>query len=1100
MLSIETLLNSGQPIEVNNAIATKEYQDQKEVLELFDDAVEDIALILEAKNKPIMHVPTSMGKDSLLVLLLTIQAYATLIKQGRIEASRPLIATTVDTAVEAVPMQMMVRYSAPRLREFAENLGVNLQYTVLKPRFIDEFFIRWGSAQKLIPNPTKSGDCSIILKVDVSTRHLRSLSSEMDSLGYGDSPIISLLGSRDSESARRKQNIEKANLRTNPLEAMNAVNLGRGSVIYQYAPISHWTDEQVFLYHKLAGGNPVTKSLLGNKTPLFNTFFPSHGLTLAIYGNGKNESCSVVVGQTNNATCGGKNARFGCYICPMTGSIDRSSEALAQYPRWASLGGDKALAVRDWIFRLSTSSKARAFHAKAIDEVGFNRIALQGNVLKAKYLEKMVWHASALSVESKQKADHFKSLVSQGREMEHVGMQDIANDDSLTSSVKRQFLEMYKEVAQTPLYECFSERHALLLSFRWLADGVATTSFKPISIYQRVLNGERLATPMTNREYESKFGKISMANHVADPVMISFHTKKFEKSFHPLHSPRFLSYWQRPSNALDLFDKDMNCSIEDKPQQALSVEFIASCNISESGDYLPSFDKPKVNGRLLPKLAQAMIEPHILEHLKQYYADRALNMYHCPFYEIKATFEQDKTHKMVIPHLVMKKIGFQLNNSEAQVKAYNEKTERVIVRKNGKITRTTTRMNFYPPKGVPSNLINKYQFIYSLGLNFALEEQFKLSVAEEGEWQDNSDLNLENLTIDAKTFGQWLSIGGWEKAIAEHDEELQRNLERSKANRGKGFIKRQVRTYGGSGGAHELLQTSGIAIASKYVPQLLKTLKRTDLFSNIGVFDYAALSHEMLLSLSNIIPMSQHRKDKISCVNAIRKERNKVRAQYKALQVGEIASVLEQHFEQSHEHLVEIDKALHFELGGYIDTAEPPTPRRMASSRMLLGMTSVNLSSPEMCMKSIYSAVTMDRIKADPKNLFAMTQAYRHELVSLQAHIQSVTDKWTMKNAELKALNHQLKFSELDHNDLWLAFQDKHNDYAKAQVTYYPHWRARRETKIDRINRKIAFISKVQAELDSLQVLISKSLQSTGSHTVKSLNTKDKLNFLAFVA
>lgn len=1098
---LQSLLNNGQAIQVNTAISTKEYEEQKTVMELYNEALDDVSTIVEAKSKPICHIPCSFGKDSLLVLLITIMAYAKLINLGRIEKNRPLIVTTVDTAVEAVPMQMMVRYCAPRVEAFAKSLGVNLQFSLLKPRFTDEFFIRWGSAQKIVPNPTKSGDCSVILKLDVSERHLRGLSAELADQGYSSSPICSLLGSRDAESQRRSRNIEKANLRTNPLAAMNAVELSRGTVIYQYAPVNYWSDEQVFLFHELAGTSPVVKSLLGNNQPLFDSFLPNHGLTLAIYGNGKNEACQVVAGQKNNATCGGKSARFGCYICPMTGSIDRSSEALADYPRWRVLGGDKALAVRDWLFRLSTKMHARAFHAKAIDEVGFNRVALQPNVLKARYLEKMVWYASMLSVESEQKAAEFRELVAQGREMEHEGMQDIASDTTLSADVKRQFLDMYRETAQSPMYECFSERHALLLSFRWLIDGVATTSFKPISIYQRVLNGERLPTPITNREFEAKFGKISMSNNLPDAVMIPFHTESFEEGFNPVKSPRILSYWQRPYGVLDLFDKETNCTIENKPSNSMKLDVTASCKIKDDGTYVPSFEKPKMNGRLVPKLVEEMIDADISKLLEQHYENRANEMFDEPFDTIKSDFSQKKTVSLAVPFLTQKEIGLQTTDSQAKTKKYNEKTERVIKRKGGKILRTTTRMNFYPPKAVPALLANKLVSVNSLALDFSQEEQFVLSLRDEESWQEEADTALDNLTINERTFTRWLSIGGWEKALNTHDKELSNRLLAAKSQRGNGWVSRQVRVYGGSGNAHDLLRTSGIEIAPKYVPQLRNTLKRTDLFDQIGIYDYAALSHEQLLAMSNTISMAQHRKDKVKCVQAIRNHRNKMRHLHKAIQFRDGAPLFERHFEHAHDALVEVEKGLFHVLGGHIDTAEPSTPQRLAASRMFLGINSVSLTNLESCMKVLFSSASVANMKANPRTMISLVNTYRSELGALQNTISCMTSEWNIKCSALSALVNNLKASEeIDHNSLWLEFQEQHNQFAKAQVTYYPYWNASRTQKIVAIEKKIELLSKVLDELARLAQLIQKSIATSGSNTVKSLSTKDKLNFLAVVA
>ena len=106
----------------------------------------------------------------------------------------------------------------------------------------------------------------------------------------------------------------------------------------------------------------------------------------------------------------------------MVATTDHSSTALTQYPRWRALGAEDALRVRDFLYRLSCDMDARAFHARAFDPAGYNRVALQPNVLKPKHLEKMVRFASQLTVDSKRKADAFAMLVAQGREMEHEGV------------------------------------------------------------------------------------------------------------------------------------------------------------------------------------------------------------------------------------------------------------------------------------------------------------------------------------------------------------------------------------------------------------------------------------------------------------------------------------------------------------------------------------------------------------------------------------------------------------------------------------------------------------------------------------------------------
>ena len=138
-----------------------------------------------------------------------------------------------------------------------------------------------------------------------------------------------------------------------------------------------------------------------------------------------------------------------------------------------------------------------AFHARAFDPGCYNRVALQPNVLKARFLEKMVRYASQLTVDFEIKAHEFKILVRDGREMEHPGYRDIADDLNIPPKAKKAFLEMYKECAQEPIFTSFSEEHALLLSFRWSIDGIGAAPYRPLAIWEQTKRGEgRIPYPL----------------------------------------------------------------------------------------------------------------------------------------------------------------------------------------------------------------------------------------------------------------------------------------------------------------------------------------------------------------------------------------------------------------------------------------------------------------------------------------------------------------------------------------------------------------------------------------------------------------------------
>ena len=92
------------------------------------------------------------------------ESYRQLIVEGKIEPERPLILSTVDTLNEAIPMKMYTRYCKKRVEKYAKECNINLYYDIVTPSINDEYFVKFTGGQKLIPNASRRGDCSIILK------------------------------------------------------------------------------------------------------------------------------------------------------------------------------------------------------------------------------------------------------------------------------------------------------------------------------------------------------------------------------------------------------------------------------------------------------------------------------------------------------------------------------------------------------------------------------------------------------------------------------------------------------------------------------------------------------------------------------------------------------------------------------------------------------------------------------------------------------------------------------------------------------------------------------------------------------------------------
>jgi 3'-phosphoadenosine 5'-phosphosulfate sulfotransferase (PAPS reductase)/FAD synthetase len=828
---------TGKTIDIRTEVEMSLRNEQKQVIEQYNECVSDIESILELPTKPIIFVANSNGKDSFLVTLATLQAYKNCLQRGTVETSRKLIICTVNTLVEAIPMVMLNNYVIPRIQSYAaQSCGINLDYQELTPPLNDEFFIRWGGASKLVTNATRSGDCTTVLKMDVSNRYLSKLTK-----GLSGEVIVNVTGQRNDESTRRLNNMRSQGVSTkNASDIENELeetNMG----LLKFAPIRNWTTEQVFMFHELAGAQAVMKSLL-SESEIIESPLNNHSLLLEIYGNGANDVCAVVAGEKQGQGCGGK-ARFGCHVCTVV-TQDKSSESLAKYPRWSTLGIVDSLRVRDWLLRISSSVNARAFHAKSIDPVGFHRICLQPNVLKATHLEAMVWYASQLACDSELRASKFKALVEQKRELEHEGYADIYYDQSLSDDVRTEMLKMYKEVAQKPLFTTYSAKHAALQSIMWNLFGVTALPFRPMAIWDKVSRGERRPYPLSKTEYEAKVGPTSLRMALPDARVMPVYTEEYEATFNPLTSPHYLTFHQRPFDSSDIYEEDLNCSLR---SNALASQNLKATVNMINGEV--SLISASIAGKNLPASSYSLLERDILD---------AANTLTIPLLE-----NDVRIIELALPNFKSRAFQFYLSQLTKKEDRRPCKTERVIKRTKGGVLRLNTRLRFYKAEH-DCKYRSKTTSKSFYELNFDTENTKAVSFTDVSE--EDFD-HFSNIHIDDDQFEDWLQSGGITKAREIHDSCLSSALNNRTA----------IRRYYGSQAIHELLTAGGFSIKPPYRKQFTALLKRTELLAELHAFEFANMSLEKLDSCSRVISMKQHRKDKVSRVQIIRQERNVAR-------------------------------------------------------------------------------------------------------------------------------------------------------------------------------------------------------------------------------
>ena len=133
-----------------------------------------------------------------------------------------------------------------------------------------------------------------------------------------------------------------------------------------------------------------------------------------------------------------------------------------RYERWRILGAEMQVRLHDYMARLSTDMKHRAFHARAVDQAGGFHVALQPNVMKPQILSKLVRLSARISVVNQKQTEIMRQHVANGTTNEHPGVKCIANDPTLNDKEKEQLTSMYIEaVSEQPMSQILGEKHAM---------------------------------------------------------------------------------------------------------------------------------------------------------------------------------------------------------------------------------------------------------------------------------------------------------------------------------------------------------------------------------------------------------------------------------------------------------------------------------------------------------------------------------------------------------------------------------------------------------------------------------------------------------------
>ncbi|MDP2564450.1 phosphoadenosine phosphosulfate reductase family protein [Pseudoalteromonas marina] len=871
---------------VNVANTTFDYEKatNERVFDNFQIIVSEIRELLESDVKPCFRTGLS-GKDSSLCLIATLEAYRQSINENKIEKSRPLLVHTVDTKIEALPMKFFIHFGKKHLERYAAENNINLTYDIISPTLSSEFFIKWAGSDKLISNPTRASDCTNILKLDPSFKHLANQQKTL-----GKTKIISLTGQRIAESANRSKNMEIQQVKDKTVEnVINELNKEDGEQNITFSPIRNWSTEDVFTLLRIAGTDPMTKVEKG----IIPTYFKHNALLLELYGKNANETCQVTIGANNKVEsngCGGNSNRYGCTMCTRI-SEDKSAISVSKKAYWSLLGTEDALRVRDWLGRLSFNSEARTMHPKAVDPA-LNRIIFQPNVLKSRYLEKMVRYASQLTTHAEKMAAEFSYAISIGKPETFPAYKALLEDKEMHPKARAQFLEMYKSEASKPYMPYFSTKHATLLSFKWSMLGVAAPNYRPLAIWNDIQNGKGVIPfPKLNSELPAEYSKLS-SSPAEEPIVLRFHTTEFEKEF-LTQGESFLNYWDKPVETMDMFE-NANCWGNEKATHEypfnvfFNATLIADKTATQGFKYEIEITKviDKKTGKNLGYSKKWSITQELISFIENKCTEALYTQHNlligtlqnqdefsCKSKLNKANKTLSKLTKVEYKTPYMRPVL--LNNgfraTATAVKRSTHATQRVITSKPGKpVVKTTTRSRFYTPSTTPSFAQKFVTNTQIAELNFDTHVEDELVMYD---FLDEIQGDVEPIMFNEEVFDFWLSEGGLERALNDHDFSVRLAIKHRTKRRKESKI-RGIRQYSNTAPITYLMQSAGLMINPSYTKQYKASLRRTHLLNEVGAFKLQSLSKEELIAYSGTVTMKQHRTDKAAYLLKVRAVRN----------------------------------------------------------------------------------------------------------------------------------------------------------------------------------------------------------------------------------
>ena len=262
-----------------------------------------LKLYLDEKDKRDWAVAWSGGKDSTTVMGILVSVLEALPPEKR---WRKVHAVMSDTKIENPELAAYMHNQVTKLNEYAKRKGLPIEATIVsRPVEKSYFVLTLGRGYFMPQNNGRGRWCTDRLKIEPQNEFLRAIN-----------PSFILIGTRMSESAKRRMSIEKWT--ENPevdAKIGKHVSLPESRT---FMVIADFTIDDVWQY--------LSENKLG-----WTTTAEVRRLYKEATGEcGINNPQGVEAKAKNMEVCG---ARFGCWLCPVVLN-DRSTEEMSKTHAW----------------------------------------------------------------------------------------------------------------------------------------------------------------------------------------------------------------------------------------------------------------------------------------------------------------------------------------------------------------------------------------------------------------------------------------------------------------------------------------------------------------------------------------------------------------------------------------------------------------------------------------------------------------------------------------------------------------------------------------------------------------------------------------------